>query len=79
MFDGSYLRLKNAEIAYTIRNSIVKRLGIESLRIYLNGNNLAVWSKMPDDRGLTLPEQAGLHKVLTPTVKRYSLGVIITF
>ncbi len=79
MFDGSYLRLKNAEIAYTIRNSIVKRLGIESLRIYLNGNNLAVWSKMPDDRESNFAGTGWASQGAYPTVKRYNLGVNITF
>jgi TonB-linked SusC/RagA family outer membrane protein len=40
MYDGSYVRLKNAEIAYTFNGAGIKRAGLSSLRIYLNGNNL---------------------------------------
>jgi hypothetical protein len=45
MYDGSYLRLKNAEVAYTFSQKWVKRAGMSSLRIFVNGNNLHVWTK----------------------------------
>jgi TonB-linked SusC/RagA family outer membrane protein len=38
--DGSYVRLKNLQIGYTIPEKIVKRFGIKSLRIYATGQNL---------------------------------------
>lgn len=38
--DGSYLRLKNLQLGYTIPGKIVSRLHIKSLRIYLTGQNL---------------------------------------
>ncbi|OQP63982.1 SusC/RagA family TonB-linked outer membrane protein [Niastella vici] len=79
MYDGSYLRLKNAEIAYTINTGIVKKLGLESLRIYVNGNNLKAWSKMPDDRESNFAGTGWASQGAYPTVKRYNLGANITF
>jgi TonB-linked SusC/RagA family outer membrane protein len=79
MYDGSYLRLKNAEIAYTIGRGMVKRLGLESLRIYINGNNLAAWSKMPDDRESNFAGTGWASQGAYPTVKRYNLGANINF
>jgi len=38
--DGSYLRLKNATIGYTLPSSTLNDIGITSLRIYLTGSNL---------------------------------------
>ena len=38
--DGSYLRLKNATIGYTLPNSLLEDYGIDSVRIYLTGSNL---------------------------------------
>lgn len=38
--DGSYLRLKNLQIGYTIPEKIVSRFRIKSLRIYVTGQNL---------------------------------------
>lgn len=48
--DGSFLRLKNAEIAYTFSGQFIKNIGVSSTKVYLNGNNLLYFSKMMDDR-----------------------------
>ena len=82
MYDGSYIRLKNAEIAYTFRQSWIKKAGVSSLRLYLNGNNLHVWTKMPDDREANYQGAGGqgwASQGAYPTVKRYNLGANITF
>lgn len=82
MFDASYIRLKNAEIAYTFRQDWVKKAGASSLRVFVNGNNLYVWTKMPDDRESNFQGAGGqgwASQGAYPTVKRYNLGVNITF
>lgn len=76
LFDGSYIRLKNAEIAYTFDRNAVGRLGIHSLKIFLNGNNLWVWSRMPDDRESNFAG-AG-NQGAYPTMRRYNLGIRFT-
>jgi TonB-linked SusC/RagA family outer membrane protein len=76
LYDGSYVRLKNAEIAYTLTGKAIKKLKMNSLRIYLNGNNLWVWSKMPDDRESNYGG-AGSQGAY-PTVRRYNLGLKVT-
>jgi len=38
--DGSYVRLKNLQLGYTIPEKIVSRLHIKSLRVYITGQNL---------------------------------------
>lgn len=38
--DGSYLRLKNVVLGYTIPANLTKKLQINSLRIYISGQNL---------------------------------------
>ncbi|WP_298238585.1 SusC/RagA family TonB-linked outer membrane protein [uncultured Algibacter sp.] len=38
--DGSYLRLKNLVIGYTLPNSVAEKLKVEKLRLYLQGKNL---------------------------------------
>ena len=38
--DGSYLRLKNLQVGYTIPEKIVNRAHIKSLRLYVTGQNL---------------------------------------
>lgn len=76
LYDGSYIRLKNVEVAYTWTKGWVKKLGIDNLKIYLNGNNLWLWTRMPDDREANL-SGAG-HLGAYPTVKRYNLGIKFT-
>ena len=44
--DASYLRLKNVEIGYTFKNQFLKGIGVNSVRLYTNGNNLITWCKM---------------------------------
>ncbi len=44
--DASYMRLKNAEIGYTLKGSLLTRIGLSALRLYANGNNLITWSKL---------------------------------
>ncbi|MTK54494.1 TonB-dependent receptor [Paludibacter sp.] len=76
LYDGSYIRLKNAEIAYTVDGKKLRRFGMSSLKVYLNGNNLWVWSRMPDDRESNYGGASGQGAY--PTVKRFNLGLKIT-
>jgi TonB-linked SusC/RagA family outer membrane protein len=42
--NASYLKLKNLEIGYRFNSKILSALHINSLRVYLNGNNLLQWT-----------------------------------
>ena len=77
LFDGSYIRLKNIEIAYTAAGGWVKKIGLDSMKIFLNGNNLWLWTRMPDDREANLSGYGGGGGAY-PTVRRFNLGVKIT-
>ena len=72
LYDGSYFRLKNVEVAYTWTKGWIKKLGFTSLKIYLNGNNLFLITKMPDDRESNYGWSGGGGAY--PTVRRYNLG-----
>lgn len=43
--NGSFLRLKQAEIGYSLSTAVTDRLRMKGLRIYANGTNLLSWSK----------------------------------
>jgi len=43
--DMSFIRLKNAEIGYTIPQSLSRKFGLSSVRIYTQGVNLLTFSK----------------------------------
>ncbi|MFD1256097.1 SusC/RagA family TonB-linked outer membrane protein [Mucilaginibacter terrae] len=75
-YDGSYIRLKNAEIGYSLPANYVKKVGLKTCRIYVNGNNLLLWTKLPDDResNFSGSSEGGAY----PTVRRINLGLDIT-
>ena len=73
LFDGSYFRLKNVEVAYTWTKGWIKKLGFSSLKLYLNGNNLFLITKMPDDRESNYGFSGGGGAY--PTVRRYNFGI----
>jgi hypothetical protein len=76
LFDGSYIRLKNAEVAYTFSKGWVNNIGFGALKVFLNGNNLWVKSKMPDDRESNFAGGGGQGAY--PMMKRYNVGIRFT-
>ena len=73
--DASFLRLKSAEIAYNLPEKLNKFLGLSSCRIYINGNNLFLWSKFPSDFETGTVDIANSY----PMYKLYNLGLDIKF
>ena len=74
LYDGSYLRLKYAEVAYTFSGEKwLKAVGLQSLKVFVNGNNLALWTDMPDDRESNTGGWSAY-----PTQRRFNLGLKIT-
>ena len=60
--DGSYLRLRNVTLGYSLPPRVLQRLRIESVRFYLSGDNLWTLTRYsgPD------PEVSTRNSVLTP-------------
>ncbi len=44
LVSSNYLSLNNISIGYTIPSSISKKMNIEKFRVYVSGDNLALWS-----------------------------------
>lgn len=74
LYDGSFVRLKNLEVAYTWSNkSWIRKMGLTNLKLYVSGNNLWMYTNMPDDR-----ESNGIYGSgggAYPTVKRINFGL----
>jgi TonB-dependent starch-binding outer membrane protein SusC len=45
--DGSYFRLKNISIGYSINSRLLKRMHVSKLRVYIQGQNLFTITKYP--------------------------------
>lgn len=74
MRDGSFLRLKSAEIGYTIPEKILKRAHVANLRLYFSGTNLLTFSKFK----LWDPEMAG-DGMKYPIQKVFNVGIQLSF
>jgi TonB-linked SusC/RagA family outer membrane protein len=74
MRDGSFLRLKTAEIGYTVPANVSRKIKMENVRLYISGSNLAVFSafKMWD------PEMAG-NGLNYPLQRVFNIGANIEF
>lgn len=81
--DGSFLRLKNVSLGYTIPSRQLRKAGISSLRLYVSADNIWTWTNYsgPD------PEVSTRNSVLTPgfdwsaypRAYGFTAGVNITF
>jgi len=47
-FDASFVKLRELSFSYTIPKKILKPLKIQSLTLAIVGNNLALWTKVPN-------------------------------
>ncbi|MDR2472750.1 MAG: TonB-dependent receptor [Tannerella sp.] len=67
MRNGSFLRVKTAEIGYTLPKNIATKAKVANLRLYASGNNLGVisafkmWDPEMGDNGLAYPLQRVLN------------------
>ena len=75
LYDGSFCRLKNLEVAYTWTDGWIKSLGLSMLKVYVNGNNLFLWTDMPDDRESNFAGTGLASQGAYPTMKRINFGI----
>lgn len=75
LYDGSFCRLKNLEVAYTWNDGWIKSLGLSMLKVYVNGNNLFLWTDMPDDRESNFAGTGLASQGAYPTMKRINFGI----
>jgi TonB-linked SusC/RagA family outer membrane protein len=45
LYDASYIRLKNLSLGYSFSKSVCQKLKLNSMRIYISGNNLWIYTK----------------------------------
>lgn len=82
--DGSYLRIKNITLGYTIPAHITRKLLIENMRVYTNIQNLYTFTKYtgydPEIGASTSNANVyGLDNGRYPSPQNYTVGLNITF
>ena len=77
--DGSYLKLRNVEIAYTFNKEQLRRAirfaNINSMRFYINGQNLFCWDKLK----YIDPEANTDEFFKYPQLRVFNLGLQLNF
>ena len=82
--DGSFLRLNNVTLGYTLPTNIVKKAHLSSARFYFTGYNLALWTNYsgfdPEvDSRRSTPLTPGVDYSAYPRSRQYVFGVNLSF
>lgn len=83
MQDGSFIKLKSLMLSYSLPQKWTDSMKMRSVRVYLQGENLALISKYrgwdPEISNSTNPALMGCDNYGVPTPRIYKLGVNISF
>lgn len=74
--DGKYVRLKTAQLGYTIPRTLTDRMGLEALRFFVEGQNIFTIDGLPE--GID-PESPGVNNGYYPQQRLLMGGLTITF
>jgi TonB-linked SusC/RagA family outer membrane protein len=72
---GSYMRIKNATLGYTVNRNLCEKLGIRTLRVYVDAQNLVTFTKytgLDPEIGIN---QNGVDLGLYPPSRVFLLGI----
>lgn len=79
--NGSYFRIRNLQLGYTLSDNIISKWGIKKLRVYVNAQNAFNFFKYkgfsPEVGGS--PTNAGIDANVYPLSAIYNFGVNLTF
>ncbi|MBR5300220.1 MAG: TonB-dependent receptor, partial [Bacteroidales bacterium] len=74
--DGTYVRLKSAQLGYTLPRRWTEKVNMESLRFFVEGQNIFTIDALPE--GID-PESPGVNNGYYPQQRLLMGGVTITF
>lgn len=85
--DGSFLRLNNLSIGYSLPASVLQSIGLSQVRVYVTGNNLKLWTNYSGYDPEVSTTRSSSYSGLTPGVdyssfprsRSYTVGVNVTF
>ncbi len=80
--DGSYLRLKNIQIGYTITKSILSKFNVTRWRLYISAENLLTFTNYTGadpEIGAMSSFDIGIDRGVYPQARIFRFGTTITF
>lgn len=83
IFDGSYIRLKNISLGYTLQKNTLSTLKIQSLRVYVSAQNIFTSTKYrgydPEVNYRSSNLNAGVDYASYPNAKSVTAGINVGF
>jgi TonB-dependent starch-binding outer membrane protein SusC len=80
--DGSYLRIKNVQVGYTIPGQVLSRINASSWRVYISAENLytlTAYSGADPEIGALSSFNIGIDRGIYPQARTLRFGTSITF
>ncbi len=81
--DGSFVRIQNAQVGYTLPDAVMERFGADKLRVYASVNNIYTFSKYrgydPSGASGGAPIGGGIDQGFYPVPRTYLLGLNLKF
>jgi hypothetical protein len=82
--DGSYLRLQNISLSYTLPKNIVRKIKLENVKVYMNLQNVYTWTKydgFDPEVGAMYGDalMTGLDYGRYPSPRIYTFGLNVSF
>ncbi|SHH02127.1 TonB-linked outer membrane protein, SusC/RagA family [Flavobacterium fluvii] len=75
-YERDFVRLQDVSLSYNFPKSLLDSAGLNSLRLFVSGKNLATWT---DWKGWDPETGQGLRDDGRPVLKGYSFGLNVTF
>lgn len=83
LFDGSFIRLRTLTLSYSFPSRILKKLRMQGLRVYAQGDNLFLLTRYPgwdpEVSNSLDPRYTGTDNLNVPQPRTYTLGLNLTF
>lgn len=80
--DGSFVRLRNIQFGYTVPSAVLRKIHVESLRVYVAANNLVTLTRymgFDPDLGASNVLSAGVDYGMYPQARSIMSGLQIKF
>jgi TonB-linked SusC/RagA family outer membrane protein len=79
-WDASLTRLRSVALTYNIPKKACESIGVKGLSVFANGNNLILWTDLPDDREFNSSQTGdSSFRGDYPTMARFNFGFNLDF
>ncbi len=80
--DGSYLRLKNLQVGYTLKTNVLQKMKMNNLRVFVGAQNLFTltgYTGLDPEMGSADPKLTGIDQGFYPQARTFIVGVNAKF